>query len=182
MPRIKLTKPAFANLTGKMLGAVFTNGVSNDVNLSIIDAIAAAIGGNLVQSDGTTVIGPAGAAYRKTTVTPTREFKYVEPLVAQGSESTRVKSINAATYSIVAEDFGFILDFAVGTTITVPNNLPAAFNCALRQGGVDQIEVVAGGGAVVEEIDNQFTSEKRLAILTLARFPNGKFQLIGRTV
>lgn len=75
MPYIKLTKSAFANYTGPLLGAVFTNGVSNNVPLATIDAIAAAIGGNLVQADGTTVIGPAGKIQRETAIRPARPVK-----------------------------------------------------------------------------------------------------------
>lgn len=84
MPRIKLTKPGFANLTGPLLGAQFTNGVSNDVPLATIDAIAAAIGGDLVDGEGE-VIGPAGRAYRHSTILPVNEWPRSESVFPEGA-------------------------------------------------------------------------------------------------
>jgi hypothetical protein len=186
MPRIKLMKPSFANLTGqlpgkKFRGVNFTGGISDDIPLAVVDKIAAQLAGcRLVDGSGVD-LGPAGSAYRKTTIIPTPVVRRTESVIAEGSDATRVRTISTTTYTLVATDAGMILDFTVGTVVTVPASLPAAFNCALRQGGANQIQVVAGAGATVEEIDGKFKSEKRLALLTLARFPDGKFQLIGRT-
>ncbi|MBY3231870.1 hypothetical protein [Rhizobium laguerreae] len=186
MPRIKLMKPSFANLTGQLpgknfRGVNFTSGISDDIPLAVVDKIAAQIAGcRLVDGSGVD-LGPAGSAYRKTTTIPTPVVPRTQSVIAEGSDSTRVRTISTTTYTLAPTDVGMILDFTVGTVVTVPASLPAAFNCALRQGGANQIQVVAGVGATVEEIDGKFKSEKRLALLTLARFPDGKFQLIGRT-
>lgn len=87
MPRIKLTKPSFVNLTGQLpgknfRGVNFTDGISDEVPLAVVDKIAAQIGGDLVDEAGE-VIGPAGSQYRKTSIVPTpqvprSESKYPE--------------------------------------------------------------------------------------------------------
>ncbi|MBY3070751.1 hypothetical protein HFO71_10400 [Rhizobium laguerreae] len=117
---------------------------------------------------------PDGDSGASVVVVRTRSVELVK-------DPTLVRTVNAPTYTLNNDDWGYVLDFTQGTIITVPAELNARFNCALRQGGDDQFEVVAGSGAVVEEIDDHFKSEQRLALLTLCRFPDGKFQIIGRT-
>lgn len=75
MPRIKLTKPSFANLSGQLpgknfRGVNFVNGISDEIPLAVVDKIAAQIGGDLVDENGE-VTGPAGSDYRRTTIIPT---------------------------------------------------------------------------------------------------------------
>ncbi|WP_206825344.1 hypothetical protein [Agrobacterium sp. Ap1] len=97
-------------------------------------------------------------------------------------ENLAIKTVETATHLLTNEDWGILLSFTQGCKITVPNGLASHFYCTLRQSGADQIEVVPGEGATVEEIDGNFKSEKRLAVLALARIPlDGAFQLTGRT-
>jgi len=187
MPFIKLTKASLANLTGQLpgknfRGVDFKNGVSvNNLDLALADKFAAQLEGVMLCNAQGIVTGPAGSFHRKTTQIPTPVVPRAPSVIAEGSDSARVKTIDTKSYTVQPSDFGMILDFTEGATVTVPADLPAAFQCALRQGGEDQIEIVEGEGATVEEIDGKFMSEKRLAILTLIRFPDGTFQVIGRT-
>lgn len=181
MTRIKLTKPGFETFTGNLLGVAFTNGISADADLGLIDRIAASQGGNIVDASGN-FISVAGSAARKASISaPATVIATPDQVVPVGSAVTRVKSISSSTYTLVDGDLGLILDFTVGCTITVPVGLSANFNCALRQGGSSQITIVGANGVTVEEIDSKFKSEKRLALLTLLRFIDGKYQLLGRT-
>lgn len=188
MPYIKLTNPRFANLTGQLpgknfRGVSFVNGVSaTDLPLAVADKIAAQLSGTMLCNAAGVVSGPAGSLNRlPTSIIPERAWPRSESVIGEGSDSARVRTIDDTAYTITEADFGMILNFTEGATVTVSSNLPAAFQCALRQGGEDQIKIVATGEAVVEEIDGRLMSEKRLAILTLIRFPDGKFQLVGRT-
>lgn len=65
MANLRLTNPAFANFTGRILEADFTDGLSTSISQSTCDQIAATLGGDLVDDEGE-LIGPAGAHYRKT--------------------------------------------------------------------------------------------------------------------
>ncbi len=188
MPHIKLTNPRFANLTGQLpgknfRGVDFVNGVSRDnLDLAIADKIAAQLAGTMLCDAAGVVSGSAGSLYRlPTSLAPVREWPRAESSVGESPDSARVREIDATSYTLTEADLGMILDFTEGATVTVPTSLPAAFQCALRQGGENRITVEGGEGATVEEIDSKFVSEKRLSILSLIRFPNGKFQLIGRT-
>lgn len=187
MPHIKLTKASLANLTGQLPGKTFRgvdfkNGVSVDnLDLALADKFAAQLEGVMLCDAAGIVSGPAGSFHRKTSIIPTPVVPRAESVIAEGSDAVRVRQITDASYTLTEADFGMVLDFAAGTSVVVPASLPAAFQCALRQGGEEQITVTAGEGAVVEEIDGKLKSEKRLAILSLIRFPDGKFQLIGRT-
>ncbi|QWW69347.1 hypothetical protein [Rhizobium sp. WYJ-E13] len=96
-------------------------------------------------------------------------------------EPLRMVTYDVPAYTVRPIDRAQMLNFPQGCIITVPEDLPLDFYCTLRQGGDDQITITQGAGATVEEIDGKFRSEKRLAILTLLRFPNGSFQLVGRT-
>ncbi|MGV1754839.1 hypothetical protein [Agrobacterium sp. CG674] len=188
MPYIKLTKASFANLTGQLpgknfRGVDFKNGVSvKNLPIAVADKFAAQLEGTMLCNASGAVSGPAGSFHRKTTISlPDTDWPRSVGGIAEGADSARVKTIDTLTHDLSIADFGMILDFQVGTKITVPASLPAAFQCALRQGGEDQVEVIAGQDAVLEEIDGKFKSEKRLSVLTLIRFPDGKFQLVGRT-
>lgn len=187
MPYIKLTKPSLDSLTGQLpaknfRGVSFVNGVSTtDLPLALADKFAAQIEGTMLCNAAGVVSGPAGSFHRKTTIIPTPAVPRTPSVVGAGSDSARVKTIDATTYTLEASDLGMILDFTEGALVIVPADLPPAFQCALRQGGDDQIELVAGEGVHLDEIDLKFRSEKRLAILTLIRFPDGKFQIVGRT-
>ncbi|QIG75612.1 hypothetical protein EVC20_041 [Rhizobium phage RHph_Y2_17_1] len=185
MARVRLTALGMEHFTGNLGKVRFVDGVSADLTPAQSEVIGAAYKSVLVQADGTTVIGPASPAARAATQAPGRAA--AAPVVDAPAEQARtdlerfyIKSLNVPTYTLKDEDAGYLLNFAQGTIVTVPTGLPDDFYCSLRQGGSNQITVV-GAGVTVEEIDGRFRSEKRLAILHVARFPDGKFQLIGRT-
>ncbi|AGC36046.1 hypothetical protein B7L88_gp002 [Rhizobium phage RHEph10] len=173
------------HFTGNLGKVRFVDGVSADLTPAQAEVVGAAYKSVLVQANGTTVIGPASPAARAATQAPDRAAPApagVAPVEQARTdlEPFYIKTIDKATYTLSDDDAGYLLDFVQGTTITVPTGLADDFYCSLRQGGASQIRVV-GAGVTVEEIDNQFRSEKRLAVLQVARFPDGKFQLLGRT-
>ncbi|QIG69073.1 hypothetical protein EVB78_040 [Rhizobium phage RHph_N1_15] len=185
MARVRLTALGMEHFTGNIGKVRFVDGVSGDITASQARVIGAAYKSDLVGSDGTTVVGPASPSAQAAAAQPARSA--VAPAVLAPAEQARtdlepfyIKAIDKATYTLTNDDAGYLLDFAQGTVITVPTGLKDDFYCSLRQGGATQIRVT-GAGVTVEEIDNRFRSEKRLAILNVARFPDGKFQLIGRT-
>ncbi|MGO7833324.1 hypothetical protein [Rhizobium johnstonii] len=96
-------------------------------------------------------------------------------------EALRMVTYDVAAYTLRPIDQAQLLNFPQGCVVTVPDGLPIDFYCTLRQAGAGHIEIVAASGVTVEEIDGYMKSEKRLALLALARFPDGSFQLTGRT-
>ncbi|MBD9511626.1 SGNH/GDSL hydrolase family protein [Ensifer sp. ENS10] len=111
MPRIKLTKPSFANLTGQLpgknfRGVNFTDGISGDIPLEVVDKIAAQIGGDLVDGQGA-VLGPAGSHYRKTSTIPTKTVPRATSLPSDDIKTARGYRIGVIGTSLVNHnDFG----------------------------------------------------------------------------
>ncbi|MBX4911357.1 hypothetical protein HJA82_29025 [Rhizobium bangladeshense] len=185
MARVRLTALGMELYTGTIGKVRFVDGVSADISDSQARVIGAAYKSVLVAADGTTVLGPASPTAQAAAAQPARAA--VAPTVIASEDQARtdlerfyLKSIDLPAYTLDQDDAGYLLDFAQGTVVTVPTGLSDDFYCSLRQGGSSQIRVT-GAGVVVEEIDNQFRSEKRLAIMQVVRFPDGKFQLMGRT-
>ena len=96
-------------------------------------------------------------------------------------EPLRIVTYDVPTYTLRAVDYAFLLNMPQQCVITVPADLPADFYCSIRQAGSGRIQIVGAAGVTVEEIDGYFKSEKRLAVVSLARMPDGSFQLTGRT-
>lgn len=186
MARVRLTALGMEHFTGNLGKVRFVDGVSGVITQAQAEVVGAAYKAVLVQANGTTVIGPASPAARAATEAPDRAA--AAPSTDAPANQLRldleplyVKQIDALTYTLSQGDAGYLLNFSLGTEITIPSTLQDGFYCNLRQAGVNQIEVAAVLGVVLDEIDGNFKSEKRLAVLSLSRLPDGSFQLTGRT-
>ncbi|TDW20412.1 hypothetical protein EV128_12542 [Rhizobium azibense] len=183
--RVRLKALGMEHFTGKIGKISFVDGLSEYVTQRQAEVIGAAYetvyvnaGGAETQSANPTLRVAYFATVRE------GEAPSVEAPANQrrlDAEPLYLKSILGVSYTLTTDDHGYLLDFADGAQITVPANLPDDFYCTLRQGGEDQLTVLAATDVTVEEIDGFMKSEKRLAILSLARFPDGSFQLSGRT-
>lgn len=185
MARVRLTQSGFENYTGRIGKVLFVNGVSGDIAELLADGVGENIAANIVAANGTTVIRKAGAAERLAanrlvhvgapaeTIAPVHQSLNPDPLP--------IKSIEADVYSLQDGDAGYLLNFTDACVVTVSADLDDTFYCSLRQAGEGQVEIVAGSGATVEEIDGYLKTEKRLSIVGITRFPDGVFQVTGRT-
>lgn len=90
---------------------------------------------------------------------------------------------NGTAFTILAAHKGkiIILTNALPITATVPNNLAAGFNCAIRQGGAGEITVAAGSGVTLANADAQFKTAKLKATVTLDTMNGTAFDLTGYT-
>jgi hypothetical protein len=187
MARVRLTKIGYTNFTGDIGKVAFVNGVSGAITDVHADAIGSVMSANIVADDGATVVRQAGGSARaianKTTRVAAHPNRLASTTQAINPDPLPIKTITDATYTLTNGDAGYLLDFtgATGCLVTVPASLEDAFYCTMHQGGNGQIQVVPDSSASVVEIDNRFKSEKRLAILSLTRFPDRSFQLTGRT-
>jgi hypothetical protein len=95
----------------------------------------------------------------------------------------KILSLSETAVQLTDDHHGKILDFLAATavTVTIPNTLRIDFYCGLSQGGIGQVNVVAGSGATLVEADSRFKTEKRYVILSLIAFTEDTFRLFGRT-
>jgi len=65
--------------------------------------------------------------------------------------SDTLNTQTGTTYTLQASDLGKVVELnnASAITVTVPNSLPAGFNCLLSQLGAGQVTVAAGSGATL---------------------------------
>lgn len=78
--------------------------------------------------------------------------------------------IAGTTYTILASDLGKVLRFTSGTavTVTLPNNLPAGWNCVWRQVGAGQITFSPASGATLDHFLDHTKSAGQKSEGTLA--------------
>jgi hypothetical protein len=186
MARVRLTQLGYADFTGNIGKVAFADGVSDIITEVQADAVGSVISADLVGDDGATVVRQAGGAARAVANKTTRAGAFPNRIASADQprtdlETRYIRSLSAATYTLTDADAGYLLDFTAGCVVTVPVDLDSAFYCSLRQGGDAQIQVAAGQGATVVEIDNNFKTEKKLAVIGIERFPDGSFQISGRT-
>lgn len=188
MARVRLTALGFESFTGNLGKVRFVDGLSEEITPAQAAVVGAAYSSILVEGEGDdeTEIGSASPAEQlaqnaTTRVSAPRNIDAPAHQLRLDAEPFYIKRVTFSEYTITQEDLGYLLDFTDAAIVTVPAGLKDDFYCSLRQGGENQIEVQAEPGVTVEEIDGFMKSEKRLAILNLARFPDGSFQITGRT-
>jgi hypothetical protein len=191
--KVRITALGREEYTGKIAKVSFKDGLSeNFVSYQEAMSVCATITAEISPDygDGDLNFSPASPALLAAQFATEREDDAPDTVatkvVLPNVEPLAIKTIQGSEYLLSDSDAGYLLDFEEGCEITVPSGLKEGFYCSLRQGGDDQIEVAGddpeiGRAVIVEEIDDLFFSEKRLAILHLARFPDGSFQLTGRT-
>ena len=88
---------------------------------------------------------------------PPNTIKVLEGAVAEPPVSSKADLLDTynnqtgTSYTLQAADLGKIvaLNNAAAITVTIPNSLPAGFNCLLSQVNMGQVTVVAGAGATL---------------------------------
>ncbi len=84
---------------------------------------------------------------------------------------------NGTTYTLETTDRGktIVITNAGAITLTLPNNFPQGFSCAVRQGGVGQVTWSAQVGATVTNADGHTKTEKQnvLVFFTVQLNSNG---------
>jgi len=195
--QIKLTGVGMETYTGMIAKVKFTDGLSEEIPLRLALSVGA-VREAVFYRDGLPG-APANPALLAAVFATTRQEQPRETVAAPqkrtDAEPFYIKTITSiapregipegqSVYFLTAADHGYLLDFKLGvpTAVAVTKDLPADFYCTLRQGDDSPFLVGADKDVSVEEIDGNFVSEKRLAILSLARFPDGSFQLSGRTI
>jgi len=90
--------------------------------------------------------------------------------------------VAATSYSLTDADNGKLLRFTAATSVavTVPAGLTDNFICSILQLGLGQV-TIAGSGATVENKDSQFSTQARLARLTLYTTGADQYNLEGQT-
>lgn len=85
------------------------------------------------------VIGPYATVKRfRINATATQAVEYTIR-VTVADDGDRLRRITDATYTVQASDAGKLLRFINGCTITLPDNLPAGFQCMWVQLGADPL-------------------------------------------
>ncbi|MEI9966248.1 MAG: arabinofuranosidase catalytic domain-containing protein [Candidatus Moraniibacteriota bacterium] len=79
------------------------------------------------------------------------------------------KVVSATTYTLLSTDNGLFLEFtnSSGTTLTLPNNLPAGFSCAVTQAGTGQVTLAPASGATLEQADASLKTLKQWSEVSL---------------
>lgn len=90
---------------------------------------------------------------RATNVSATVTFPATTSIAIAGplSVTDTLNTQTGTTYTVQASDAGKVVELnnAAAIAVTVPNSLPAGFNCILSQIGAGQVTVAAGSGATV---------------------------------
>lgn len=173
--------------TGKIAKISFVDGLSEPVTWTQAMSIGAVATGRIYSEDGSTSYGLASPAEQAAANATWREEEPRETITPStpALEPLNFKNIHPSDielYVLSDADAGCLLNVGADVKwIEVPDNLSPGFYCSLRQATDSQFYVESWNNATIEEIDDAFWSEKRLAILHLAMLPDGTFQLTGRT-
>jgi hypothetical protein len=81
--------------------------------------------------------------------------------------TTQRISAKTASYTAVLADNRtfFTVSNASATTFTLPNSLPAGWECAIKQIGAGQVTVAVGSGGNLRHADNHTKTSKQWAVV-----------------